>query len=153
MACDSCYPYDRKATNLLAASKDRASRKGLDHNLTIEFITEKLKQPCPKTGLSFRLGKTGSNYSDRDIQTPSIDRINPSKGYTIDNVQIVCWGYNVAKQRFTDDEIMEFWKNVVDYNARVENRLTDTLSKKTGGDDASVNAGEEISHRKQQKSI
>ena len=102
---------------MYAASKDRASRKGLDHNLTIPFIVEKLKQPCPQTGLPFRLGKTGSSYSDRDIQTPSIDKIDPSKGYTTDNVQIVCWGYNVAKQRYTDKEVLDFWKNVLDYHA------------------------------------
>lgn len=114
MACDECYPYDRKAANLYAASKEKAKNKGLEHDLTIEYITEKLKQPCPRTGLPFRLGKTGSTYSDRDIQTPSVDKIDPSKGYTKDNVQIVCWGYNLAKARFTDEELLEFWKKVIE---------------------------------------
>lgn len=144
-ACDTCYPYERKAVNLLAATKDRAVRKNLEHDLDIEFITKKLKQPCPRTGLPFRLGKTGSSYADRDIQTPSVDKIDPSKGYTKDNVQIVCWGYNVAKQRFTDEEVLEFWKNVVDYHVRVENRLTDTLSKKMDGEDVLESVEEKIS--------
>lgn len=114
MACDSCYVYDRKAVSLLAASKDRATRKGIENTLTVEFIADKLRKPCPRTGMAFSLGKTGSNYTSRDIRTPSIDKIDPSKGYTEDNVQIVCWGYNVAKQRWTDKELIEFWKQVIE---------------------------------------
>ncbi len=145
-ACDSCYNLRRKAINLLTASQERAKNKGIENDLTLEFIIDKLKQPCPQTGLPFRLGKTGSNYSDRDIQTPSVDKIDPSKGYTKDNVQIVCWGYNVAKQRFTDKELLEFWLNVMNFHVRAGTLPTDSLYKKTDGDTASPeNAVDEIS--------
>lgn len=39
---------------------------------------------------------------------PTIDRIDNSKGYTIDNVQIVCNIYNYAKNQFTHDDVIKF---------------------------------------------
>jgi hypothetical protein len=45
--------------------------------------------------------------------SPSIDKIDPAKGYTIDNCQVVSWWYNVTKQRFTDKEVLELCKAVV----------------------------------------
>jgi hypothetical protein len=141
-ACDTCYPAYRKAENLFAAARWRANNKSLPFDLTIPFIFEHLQRPCPKTGKSFNLGKSGSSYSDRDLYCPSVDKINPYLGYTQDNVQIVCWGYNVAKQRFTDEEIIEFWKSTVDYLARAESQPTHIPSKTTDGAVASGSAEE-----------
>ena len=145
--CDPCYPAYRKAENLFAAARWRANSKDLPFDLTIPFILEHLRKPCPKTGKEFNLGKTGSSYSNRDLYCPSVDKINPSLGYTKDNVQIVCWGYNVAKQRFTDEEVIEFWKSTLDYLAHVENQAMHTPSKTTDGGAASGNAEEETSPR------
>lgn len=40
----------------------------------------------------------------RHKYTPSIDRIDPLKGYTLDNVQWVCWAVNRAKGDLTYEE-------------------------------------------------
>lgn len=108
--CEKCYPRYRQAYNLLSAARYRASD---DFDLDFSFVFERLKEPCPRTGFNFVIG-SGSNYQNRHPQTPSIDKIDPSGGYTKDNVQIVCWWYNCAKQRYTDDEVLQFCRAVVD---------------------------------------
>ena len=39
---------------------------------------------------------------------PSIDRIDSSKGYTPDNIQIVCCAYNMGKKNMSDDDFENF---------------------------------------------
>lgn len=143
--CDDCYPFYRKAVNLVAASKNRSRKYGIENTLTAEILIPLLKTPCPQTGETFRLDKTGSNYSDRDVRTPSVDKIDPSRGYTEDNIQVVCWGYNLAKARFSDKEVIDFWKKVVAFHALAENPQTDSQYKTTDGVDVLGNAVDEIS--------
>ena len=40
----------------------------------------------------------------------SIDRINNKKGYTKNNVRLVCWCVNKMKHTMSDDELM-LWVN------------------------------------------
>jgi hypothetical protein len=54
---------------------------------------------------------------------PSADRIDPGRGYTKDNVQIVCWQYNAAKHTFTDADVVRFARAVIDVH---EGRLDPT---------------------------
>lgn len=44
---------------------------------------------------------------------PSLDKIDPSGGYTKSNVQVVCWWYNASKQQFTDAEVLTLCEAVV----------------------------------------
>lgn len=110
--CEECYPKHRQSVNLCANAKLRAEKLKVDFDLDISFVFEKLKQVCPRTGLPFVIG-VGSNYSNRHPQVPSVDKINPTLGYTKDNVQIVCWWYNCAKQRYSDQEVLKLCKAVV----------------------------------------
>ena len=111
--CKECYPKYRYAVNLLHSSLFRAKRYNIEHDLTIEWIMERLTT-CPKTGIEFSFSHNGNNYSNRSPYTPSIDKVDPTKGYTKDNCVIVCWWYNVSKQRFTDEEVLELCRRVVD---------------------------------------
>lgn len=43
----------------------------------------------------------------------TIDKIDPTKGYTKDNCLIVCWWYNVTKQRYSDTEVLQLCKQVI----------------------------------------
>ena len=116
--CDKCYPTYRSAYSLYHASKLRSQEKGIEFDLTVELIHGLiLKGMCPRTGFKFEIENKGSDYSNRSPYTPSIDKINPSKGYTKDNIQVVCWWYNFAKQRYTDREVLELCKAVVNHNS------------------------------------
>lgn len=84
----------------------------LEFNLTLDWILN-MGTVCPKTGLVFTYKENGNNYGNRAPTTPSVDKIDPSKGYTIDNCQIVCWWYNVAKHQFTNEVVLELCQRVV----------------------------------------
>lgn len=112
-ACNDCYTPWRKAYNFFYTAKHRSTAKNYEFDLDVEWIFERLNKPCPKTGYNFVVGSGGKNYSTRNPYSPSMDRIDNSKGYTKDNVQVVCWIYNAAKQTFSDKELLDFCKQVV----------------------------------------
>ncbi len=37
-----------------------------------------------------------------------------AKGYIPDNVQLVCWCYNVAKQTWTDEDVLKLAKGLLE---------------------------------------
>lgn len=104
--CPRCYPYFRQASKLVGAAKYRAEQECLEFDLDKEWVAYKLMAGCPKTGVQFEILRKSDGISNRAPFTPSIDKIDPTKGYTKDNVQVVCWWYNAAKQRFTDSEVL-----------------------------------------------
>ena len=46
----------------------------------------------------------------------SIDRINSAKGYTLDNVQLVCVVLNIAKSNLPQNDYIEWCKKVAEHN-------------------------------------
>lgn len=111
--CVGCYPYWRQASRLLSAAKHRANKKGAPVGIDQAWIVERLKTGCPRTGVKFTLLETSEGYGNRGPYVPSLDQIHPDLGYTKDNVQVVCWWYNAAKQRFSDEEVLELCRRVV----------------------------------------
>lgn len=49
----------------------------------------------------------GGDYGDRHPYTPTIDKIDPNKGYTKDNCRIVIWWYNLSKSIWNDELVIE----------------------------------------------
>ena len=47
---------------------------------------------------------------------PSIDRIDNTKGYTMDNIQIVCMGYNNAKNRYDEKYLIQWLNSIISNN-------------------------------------
>lgn len=96
---------DRIIYNLWKRCKDRANKLNLEFNLTREFIKEQLANgTCKATGIKFRY-----EMGDTKIISPfapSVDKINPKLGYTIDNCQVVCWIYNRAKGDSSHEEVL-----------------------------------------------
>lgn len=86
-------------SNKRQSASRRAKKDGLEFELTTKFLTqlwEKQQGLCARTGVE--MGRIGDKWL-----SPSIDRINPQKGYTEDNVHWVCWRYNDAKKAMSDD--------------------------------------------------
>ncbi len=88
----------------LASTKRSAKLKDIAFNLT-EGLLAKLLGPkvCSVTGLPIH-SNSGSG-STRGAYSPSIDRLDNAVGYIPSNVRIVSWGYNVAKNKFTDRDL------------------------------------------------
>ena len=65
-------------------------------------LLEKQNFMCSKTGVPLVIAGVDSPWS------PSIDRIDNSKGYIDGNIQIVCVMYNRAKHTASDREVLQF---------------------------------------------
>lgn len=82
---------------MLKQSKSGAKKRGIEHTLKIEDIV--IPEVCPVFKTPF-VKKT--NY------TASIDRINNTKGYHSDNIQIISKLANTMKSNATVEELQKF---------------------------------------------
>lgn len=88
----------------LAQHKSRAKKKGLEFNITLDDLH--LPKYCPILGMKL-------DYSTLPgWNSPSIDRIDNSKGYIKGNVMIVSIKANAMKSNATFDELRTFCKNM-----------------------------------------
>lgn len=114
--CPDCYPKYRKAVNLFCAARGRAKKKNLEFDLDFDWVYNNITRYCPMTNLPFQFYNNGNNYSNRHALTPSIDKIDPGKGYTKDNCRIVIWWYNAAKQQYSDLDIWHLCDMVASFS-------------------------------------
>ena len=85
---------------LLRAIKWRAKSKQLDYDLDeAQILNRFIKGTCEKTGLPFE------HVIERSPFKPSVDRIDSSLGYTMNNIQIVCLLYNIIKSNFVESDV------------------------------------------------
>jgi hypothetical protein len=87
---------------LVNASKQRALKKQIEHTITVEDIKKiyPVDGCCPVFGFKLEFGNAGFRE-----HSPSIDRIDPSKGYTKDNIQILSWKANRIKGYATVEDL------------------------------------------------
>lgn len=80
---------------------DRRSGRVFDLSVTdLEGLWCAQKGLCADTGLQMR---RESRYH-KDLERVSVDRIDNTKGHTIDNVRLVCWFVNQGRSETTIDE-------------------------------------------------
>jgi hypothetical protein len=89
---------------MLACSKKRAHKKGLEFNLTIEDIN--IPEYCPVLGIKLVF----DNYKMLD-DSPTLDRIDSKKGYIKGNVCVISSRANQIKSNGSIDE----HQKVIDY--------------------------------------
>lgn len=102
-------PRKHCALRLLAGARGRSRKLGVGCNLTLEWLLEKLKKgTCEATniGLRFITDTSKRNTKYKSPFAASIDRKDPKRGYTQDNCQLVCWGYNAAKSNFSEEDTL-----------------------------------------------
>lgn len=75
-------------------------------------ICGEYKEPSEFTDMTYELGE-GRIYTN-----VSIDQIMPSKGYTIDNIQLVCMAVNQLKSDLDMDTILILCSAIVDNAAK-----------------------------------
>lgn len=83
---------------MLKDAKKRAKRKNIEFNIKDKEM--QLTKICPVLGLELKCGD-GICSSN----SPTIDRKDNSRGYTLDNVQIISFKANSIKGNATSDEI------------------------------------------------
>lgn len=94
---------------LLRSTRARAKFRDIEWDIPEDYFYGLLStMRCEVSGLplSFNGGK-------HDPWRPSVDRKDPTKGYTRDNVQIVCWIYNRAKHIGLDADVLRLAQALV----------------------------------------
>lgn len=91
---------------LLKQAKQRAKEKDLEFSLTLEDII--IPEKCPIMGEVLNYIPNG--YSD---YSPSIDRVDSSRGYTKENIQIISSIANRMKWNATHEQLITFCKGVL----------------------------------------
>lgn len=105
--------YKRIAANpetyLLRLAKRRAKQKGLEFNLEAHDI--QIPELCPVLGIPLHsLGQQGEDRRGKCDDSPSIDRIDNTKGYIKGNILIVSVRANRLKSDATPEELMKLAK-------------------------------------------
>jgi hypothetical protein len=92
---------------LISAARTRATKKGLKHDLDIEWalaLWAAQDGACCITGIPFELDHpVRTDSKDLNPYSPSLDRIDSQGGYTKDNTRLVCTCVNLALNRFGED--------------------------------------------------
>ena len=93
-------------------SRGKAKYQTLEFNISKEFILELYKRQNGKCAIS-GLEMTYIEGSGRHLKNMSIDRIDPTKGYTEDNVQLVCAQVNMMKSDMSLEELYTFCEAIL----------------------------------------
>lgn len=99
----------------ISKQKSNAIRtRNLDWNLNADTLVEQvLDNPyCAISGRKF-VFKTGH------MDSPSIDRIDSSKGYTPENVQIVTTAINIGKQNLETETFVALANSIVNHQRKL----------------------------------
>ncbi len=87
-------PRVHRITSMLSAARQRAKLKGLEFSIETDDIN--IPDVCPILGI--KLDITAKKPSDN---LPSLDRIDPAKGYVKGNVWVISWKANELKTNNT----------------------------------------------------
>lgn len=95
--------------HMLRHAKDRARRRNIFFDLILDDI--QIGTHCPILDIKFEVGR--ENWKN----SPSLDRIDNSRGYESDNVIVVCMMANSIKNQATPDQI----RKVADFYDEIKN--------------------------------
>ena len=82
-----------------------------DTDIDREFLISVLGDECSLTGVKFRYGREDLT-SFTNPYAPSIDRVDSSRGYFKDNVQVVLTAVNFAKNEFSMVDFTEVLREI-----------------------------------------
>lgn len=119
-----CWAFDRTYTGYEEISgtywsriKSEAKRRNLKFEISIEEMWNlflKQNRKCKLSGQQIKFAPTTKQFWKKET-TASIDRIDSSKGYTIDNVQWVHKDINRMKWNLPEDEFKKLCKMVTEH--------------------------------------
>lgn len=113
-ACKFCSNLDTRSrrapklgivdpAELLRSARKRARKKGLDLSINLDDIV--IPTHCPVLGIPLVPSPPGVRSACDN--SPTIDRIDSSKGYIPSNILIVSWKANRIKTNATPDELVK----------------------------------------------
>lgn len=101
VASDPSLWKEYRLARILPGLKTRAKAKGVDFNLTLDYLLSIAADCCPVDGLPMQWKVDAVPSKRPSPRRPSVDRLLPSRGYVKGNVQIICFQYNTWKRDMT----------------------------------------------------
>lgn len=92
--------FTRRYKDWFYNAKTRAKKLGLAWDLSFEDVV--VPETCPLLGIPIRFSTRKEDSIDH---SPSIDRLDNTKGYTKDNVWVISWRANKIKNDATISEL------------------------------------------------
>lgn len=104
--------------------KRRDKNKGFSDTISLEAFSILSKSPCKYCGLEYskeiedRLNesKKQKRLSDHVLRCNGVDRVDSSKGYTVENSVPCCKYCNTAKNTMSESEFLKWIKRVYNFN-------------------------------------
>jgi len=99
-------------------SRKRARKHGFDFNIKLlDLVTLWLDQKglCALTGTE--LDTQSGSLDDKNPRRASVDRIDSGKGYTKDNIRLLCHWANNAKSTYDDDLFITMCRSATAVNS------------------------------------
>lgn len=100
-----------KQHQLFFAAMERARKKGIEFSITKNDIV--IPERCPILGIEIEAGVGRKRDSDSPIlvgardSSPSLDRIDNTRGYVPGNVMVISWRANYLKNTATLEELIK----------------------------------------------
>jgi len=102
------YKYKHKEKVMLSYAKDRAKKKGFEFNIEEADII--VPKECPILSIPIFKGVGLGKRSGPSNNSPSLDRIDNSKGYIKGNIQVISHQANTMKANATPEQLIKFAK-------------------------------------------
>lgn len=105
--------HSKTSAYLISGAKKRARKKGIDFNITKEYIESIWNDVCPILGIPLKCNE--GVHQDNSF---SLDRIDNTKGYIEGNVMIISKRANMIKNCGTAEE----HKKIADFLVMLESK-------------------------------
>lgn len=111
----------RQLTSMLNSARRRAKQKGLPFDLDIEYLRSIAPTHCPysQVPLRWELQAGRGSHGQPFPNSPSLDKLIPSKGYVKGNVAIVSHRANSIKRDATEVELIEMGRRIAELKMRL----------------------------------
>jgi len=101
-----------RAKRAMIAAKSRSKTRGLAFDLTYEWVEERFeKAVCEATGVPLNSPRYPRHRDEKAAvaqdMDATLDRIDSSGGYTMDNTRVVSYRFNTMKNKWSDEELAE----------------------------------------------
>jgi hypothetical protein len=105
-------PERRQVIQMLGGAKRRATQKHLNFNIDKDYLQSLVISHCPILGIPLSWSSMREGGYQLLPSSPSLDRIDPAKGYVKGNVWIISHRANTIKNNATHEELRLITKAV-----------------------------------------
>ena len=98
-------PVVRQTGAMVRSARSRAKKKNLPFDIDRDYIRSIVPSHCPIFGMPLEWSIRRANKAAPLPNSPSLDRIDPSKGYVKGNVWIISYRANQIKSNASHDEL------------------------------------------------